>query len=165
MRFLNGIKRSANFSLESLHYVNKYKLIYIKNNLYRKQNRKKIRFILSSNNKTKVMWQVINKEIGNSTHNNHSTHLRNNMESVTDPETVSERFNSFFVDSLDDLSAKNNSHTIKQTSQHFMKSCPKTMFASLVMENEIESVINSLKGNSSAKFDKIPEFLTVYIIF
>ena len=32
------------------------------------------------------------------------------------------------------------------------------MFASPTMENEVESVINSLKGNSSAEFDEVPEF-------
>ena len=111
------------------------------------------------------MWQIINKEIGNSPDNNHSTHLCNNIESVTDPQMVSEWFNSLFVNSLDDLLTKNNSYTIKQTSQNFIKSCPKTMFASPVMENEVERVINSLKGNPSARFDEIPEFLAVYIIF
>jgi hypothetical protein len=39
------------------------------------------------------------------------------------------------------------------------------MFASPVTENEVERVINSLKGNSSARFDEIPEFLAVYITF
>ena len=33
------------------------------------------------------------------------------------------------------------------------------MFASLVTENEVENVINKLKGKSSAGFDEIPEFL------
>jgi len=33
------------------------------------------------------------------------------------------------------------------------------MFASLVTENEVESVITRLKGNSSPGFDEIPEFL------
>jgi hypothetical protein len=96
-----------------------------------------IRFILSSNNKTKVMWQVINKDTGNSPQNSRSTHLRNNIESVTDPQTVSEMFNSLLVDSLDDLLTKNNSHTIQQTSQHFIKSSPKTMSASPVTEYEL----------------------------
>jgi hypothetical protein len=32
------------------------------------------------------------------------------------------------------------------------------MFASPVMENEVERVINNLKGNSSARFDEILNF-------
>jgi hypothetical protein len=34
-----------------------------------------------------------------------------------------------------------------------------TMFTSPVTENEVESVIKTLKGRSSAGFDEIPEFL------
>jgi len=54
---------------------------------------------------------------------------------------------------------KNNSCTIKQTSQYDTKTCPKTMFPSLVTEYEVENVINTLKGKFSAGFDEIPEFL------
>ena len=59
----------------------------------------------------------------------------------------------------DNLLNKSNSYTIKQTSQHDIKTCQKTMFTSLATENEDESVINTLKGNFSAGFDEIPEFL------
>jgi len=38
------------------------------------------------------------------------------------------------------------------------------MFVCPVLEIEVERVINSLKGNSSARFDEIPPFLAVYII-
>jgi hypothetical protein len=38
------------------------------------------------------------------------------------------------------------------------------MFACWVLEIEVERVINSLKGNSSARFDEIPQFLVVYVI-
>jgi len=68
------------------------------------------------------MRQVISKEIRNSPHNC-GIHLRNNAELVTDPQIVSERFNSFFVDIVDDLLTKNNSHAMKATSQHVICSC------------------------------------------
>jgi hypothetical protein len=68
------------------------------------------------------MWQVISKEIGNSPHNC-SIHLCNNTELVTDPQIVSERFNSFLVDVVDELLTKNNSHTMKATLQHVIPSC------------------------------------------
>jgi len=35
------------------------------------------------------------------------------------------------------------------------------MFASLLTENEVENIIDSLKGNSSAGFNKIHEFLVI----
>jgi hypothetical protein len=70
------------------------------------------------------MWQVISKENGNSPHNC-SIHLRKNTELVTDPHVVSERFKSFLVGTIDDLLTKNNSHTMKATSQHVIQSFPK----------------------------------------
>jgi hypothetical protein len=46
-----------------------------------------------------------------------------------------------------------------QILQERINYCPNTMFVYPVAENEVESVTSSLKGNSSAGFDEIPEFL------
>jgi hypothetical protein len=46
-----------------------------------------------------------------------------------------------------------------QTPQQRINYCPNAMFVYPVTENEVACVTNSLKGNSSAGFDKIPEFL------
>ena len=78
---------------------------------------------------------------------------------MTDPQIIFERFNSFFIDTVEDLLGKNNSYAIKQTPKHDIKTCPKSMFASPVIEIEVENVIKMLKGKSSAGFDEIPEFL------
>jgi len=48
---------------------------------------------------------------------------------------------------------------MKQTSQHDIKDLSKNYVHSLVTENEVENVINTLKGKFSAGFDEIPEFL------
>jgi hypothetical protein len=66
------------------------------------------------------------------------------------------------VDTVDDLLNMSNSYKIKQTLHHIIKSCSKTMFASPVMVTEVESVINSLKRHSSARFDEITKFLVKY---
>ena len=117
------------------------------------------RFILSSKNKTKGIWHVINKEIGNFPHNNCNLQLWNNLELITDPQILSENFNSYFIDIVNDLLSKNILYKSKQTSQHDIKTCPWSMFASPVTGNEVENVINKLKGKSSAGFDEIPEVL------
>ena len=75
---------------------------------------------------------------------------------MTDPQIISERFNSFFIDTVEDLLGKNNSYDIK--------TCPKSMFASPVTEIEVENVIKMLKGQSSAGFDEITEFLVKHSI-
>ena len=82
-----------------------------------------------------------------------------NTELVTDPQIISEKFNSIFIDTINDLLSKNSSYKIKQTSQHDIKTCPRSMFTSPVTENEVENVINKLKRKSAAGFDEIPEFL------
>jgi len=64
------------------------------------------RFILSSKNKTKGIWQVINKQIGNFPHNNCNLQLRNNLELITDPQILPEKFNSYFIDIVNDLLSK-----------------------------------------------------------
>ena len=61
-------------------------------------------------------------------------HLRINKEVVTDPQIISERFNSFFIDTVEDLLGKNNSYAIKQTFKHNIKTCPKGMLSSPVTE-------------------------------
>ena len=83
---------------------------------------------------------------------------------MTDPQIISERFNSFFIDTAEDHLGKNNSYAIKQTSKHDIKTCPKSMFASPVIEIEVENVIKMLKGQSSAGFDEITEFLVKHSI-
>ena len=72
------MKRSTKISVEFRYYINKYQLIY--KNLVKEAKKKKEndRFIPSSKNKTKGIWQVINKEIGNFPHNNCNLQLRNN---------------------------------------------------------------------------------------
>ena len=122
------------------------------------KKRENHRYILSSKNKTKTVWQVIKKEIGNCPHNDCSILLWNFTEIVTYPQIVSERFNSFFVETVVDLLNKSNLYKIKQTLQYILKSCSKTMFASPITETEVESVINSLKRRSCAGFDEITYF-------
>jgi hypothetical protein len=82
--------------------------------------------------------------------------LRNNTELITDSRIILEKFISYFIDTVSDLLNKNSSYKSKQTSQHDIKPCPWSMFLSPVTENEVENVINKLKGKLSAGFDEIP---------
>jgi hypothetical protein len=119
------------------------------------------KFILSSKNKTKGIRHVINKEIGNFPHNSYNMQLQNNTELITEPRIISEKFNSYFIDKVNDLLNKNSSYKSKQTStsQQDIKTCLWSMFVSPVTENEVENLINKLKGKLSAEFDEIPEVL------
>jgi hypothetical protein len=104
---LNGLKRSTHISAKLRHCINRYQLIYT--NLIKEAKKlENDNFILSSKNKSKGIWQVINKEIGNLTHKNYNIQLQNNTELITDPNQISEKFNSYFIDTVNDLVNKNS---------------------------------------------------------
>ena len=158
LRILNDLKRSTQVSVELRCYINKYQLIY-KNLLKEAKKMENNKFILSSKNKTKGIWQVINKESGKLPYNNYNMQLRNNTELITDPSIISEKFNSYFINIVKDLLNKNSAYQPKHTSQHDIKTCPWSMFLSPITENEVENVISKLKGKLSSGFDEIPEIL------
>ena len=81
---LNRLKRTTQISMEFRRYINKYQLTY-KHLIKEAKKMDNDKFILTSKNKTKGIWQVINKEIGNLPHNNYNMQLRNNTELITDP--------------------------------------------------------------------------------
>jgi hypothetical protein len=66
MRLLNKKKR-LNLSNDALIYINRYQKIY-RSIIIEAKRRENDRFMLSSHNKTKAIWKIINKETGNSRH-------------------------------------------------------------------------------------------------
>jgi hypothetical protein len=53
----------------------------------------------------------------------------------------------------------NKNHINVHTSQQKIDYCPHNIFVYPVTENAVESVIQSLKGNSFADLNEIPEYL------
>jgi hypothetical protein len=97
---------------------------------------------------------LINKEIGNSQANSDYT-IKSGNELITSPQVVSDRFNTFFVEVIEDLLLQKNVLDQKKNWQFFVKECSKTMFVSPVTIQEVKEVIKSLKSNVSAVFDEI----------
>lgn len=87
LRILNDLKRSTQISVELRCYINKYQWIY-KNLLKEAKKMENNKFILSPKNKTKGIWQVINKESGKLPYNNYNIQLLNNTELITDPSII-----------------------------------------------------------------------------
>jgi hypothetical protein len=65
MRLLNGFKKLYNLSRDMQDYINRYQIIY-KNVIKGAKRRANDKYVLRAKNKTKAMWQVINKEVGKS---------------------------------------------------------------------------------------------------
>jgi len=65
LRLLHNIKRYMNLPMDSLKYIQNYRLIFRK--VIKEAKWAEVdRLILSAKNKNKALWNIINKETGNS---------------------------------------------------------------------------------------------------
>jgi hypothetical protein len=64
MRFLNNIKHRMSLSRDALSYINIYHRIY-KRVISEAKKRHNDKEIVSAPNPNKMMWQLINKRMGN----------------------------------------------------------------------------------------------------
>jgi len=137
--------------MEFVKYIQNYQLIYRKV-IKEAKRREADRLILSAKNK--VLWKVINKEIGNAHHVSNIT-INSGAKIITNPQTITERINIYFTEVIEDLLSQVNSHCHQQYLQFQIKNCFETMFVAPVTETEVEQVIKGLKNNSSPGFDEI----------
>lgn len=73
---------------------------------------------MSTKNKTKAIWPIVNKEFGNSTLYDYKTDLGNGNEIISKPQNVSHRVNSFFVEHVESLLNQYNNPAINSTPKH-----------------------------------------------
>jgi hypothetical protein len=93
--------------------------------------------------------------MGNSRQKVENIQLRNNTEIITNQQQISEKFESFFVETVQSLRMSNNlSHPLKPPSQN-TNYFHASMFTSPVTDCEVENIIKSLKNSYSASFDEI----------
>jgi hypothetical protein len=87
-------------------YVNNYQLIYRK--FVKEAKKRDIDMLISSaKNKTKIMWWLMNREFGN--HRDCNIEVRNGSYIIFDPQRIPEVFNSYFVQTVEDLKTRNKS--------------------------------------------------------
>jgi hypothetical protein len=99
------------------------------------------------------LWNLINKESGNSQQNCNII-INDGENIITNPQIISDRFNTFFTEVIEEPLSQNN--LIKQNTKFKIKNCSETMFIAPVTEIEVEQTRKGLKTNSAAGFDKIP---------
>ena len=140
-------QQNSQISVIQLYFL--FFLCKITNNRLIKEAKKRQnnRFVLRAKTKTKAMWQIIDREIGNSIHLDYKTDLRNGNRIISNLQNVLDRLNSFYVESVDNLLNLKNNHINVHTSQQKIDYCPNTMFIYPVTEYEVGSVTQSSKGN------------------
>jgi len=116
------------------------------------------KIILSAVNKNKTLWKLINKETGNS---QHSPNIIINIgnKKITNPQMITEKFNSYFTEVIEDLLSQANSHCPQKCSKLQTQDCPESMLIAPITEAEVIRVIKDLNNNSSVGFYEIPTFL------
>jgi len=123
---LYNIQRSMNPPTESLKNVQNYQLIFRK--VIKEAKWTDVdRLILSAKNKNKALWNIINKETGNS-------QLLSNIpintggKIITNPQIIAERLNIYFTEVIEDLLSQFNYHCPQQHVNFQIKNCSETMF-------------------------------------
>jgi hypothetical protein len=84
----------TNLTRETQDYINRYRVIY-KRVIREAKSRENDRYVLNAKNKTKAMWQTINKEAGKLFQFEQKIELNSGIEKVN-PQNVTEMLNSFF---------------------------------------------------------------------
>ena len=79
----------------------------------KKQKRKADRYVLSSRNKNKALWKLINRESGKA---QQTCNIVINIgdKTITNPQIVSDRFNIFFTEVIEDLLSEKNHYCFKK---------------------------------------------------
>jgi len=158
MRFLNSLKRRFNLSREAQAYIKKYQITY-KKVLKETKKRENDRLIGKASNKTKKIWQLINKQIGKCSIMNKKIELMTATGIETDPQKVTELLNAHFVETVDEIIRQNKYPPHTQTAQLKIEYCPNSIVMLPITEQEVDCVIRRLKGKFSAGCDEIQEYI------
>jgi hypothetical protein len=154
IRFLNMLKKQPALTEDGKMYIVKYKIIH-KTVIREAKRRENDKYILHSNNKSKAVWQIINKETGRTFSNKQDIKIIWNSEEITNLKNVAELFNSYFVNISEELLKKNGNRMPNSVNQHFkIKESTNTMFLFPVTESEVEKVAKGLKNKLSAGIDE-----------
>jgi hypothetical protein len=102
MRLLNNVEKYKNLPNVVLNHIIRYQKIY-KNVIKEAKRKYNDRLILNSENKMKEMWQIVNKEIGNSSQVHYPTSLKKRNEKTSNPQDMDNMLNSYFIESVDEL--------------------------------------------------------------
>jgi hypothetical protein len=94
---------------------------------------------------TEEMWQIVNKEIGNSSQVHYPTSLKKGNEKTSNPQDMANMINSYFIESVDELLVNNLNPYVNQISNTRIINQLNTMFWLPVTEMEIGRVIKTLK--------------------
>ena len=161
MKVLIKLKRTFNLRREELAYIKKYQRIY-KGVLKEAKRRDNDRFVIVSKDRTKAMWQVINREMGKTQENDCKMEIRMGEKITSNPMVITESLNKHLINSVEELVKLNSngrSYNNLEINQY-----TESVFIDPVIEEEVIKLSKSLKGKFTSGYDDIPESLVKHCI-
>jgi hypothetical protein len=142
MRALDKQRKEIKLGKEDCQFIKNYRRIYRKV-INEPKKRDNDNYIANAGNKTKASWQIINNETGKTTISNKNIELNWNSSKITNPQMVSEIFNTYFVDIAEKLTDhKDIVYSRYQGTSWKLNSCPNTLFLNPASEVEMKQIIN-----------------------
>jgi len=117
------------------------------------------RCIKKETNKTKKIWQLINKQIGKCSSSDKKIELKTETSRVTNLQKVAEMLNAYFVETVEEIIKQNNYPSNTHIAQSKIQYCSNSIFVLPITENKVECVIKKFKDKFSAGYDEIPEYV------
>jgi hypothetical protein len=136
MKMLNNLKRIFTLTSEELGYIKKYQCIY-KRVLKEAKKRDSDRYVTEAANKTKAIWQLINRKIGKIQEDDHKLKLRLGNYINKNPIEITERRNMYFTNTVTELVQKHINTGSNNNACQIIKRCLKSIFISPVTEEEV----------------------------
>jgi hypothetical protein len=158
LRFLNRVINEGNISEESKEYYIRYKKIYNKviREAKRLTNNKRIS---SSDNKSKVMWDIIKEELGTRKKEAKNIEITRNGLSIQDPNEIANSFNNYYVNIAENILSTSPVSNTTVDSINTTKYNSNSMFLTPTMETEVTDIIKGLNNKKSTGIDDISEYV------
>jgi hypothetical protein len=105
MKMLNNLKRRFTLMSEVLGYIKKYQSIH-KRVLKEAKKRDTDTYVTEAANKTKAMWQLINRKTGRIQDDDHELELRLGNDIIKNPIEITEKLSMYFTNTVTELVQK-----------------------------------------------------------
>jgi hypothetical protein len=135
LRTLREIKRRHFLSVEFLEYIQIYQRVFRKvlNEARRKESD---RYVMAAKNKSKALWNLINKESGKS-QQNQNIMIKQGQDLITNPRMVAASFNRYFTEVVENLVLQRNKDGTRSKTKSHIQRCTATMFVAPVTVQEM----------------------------
>jgi hypothetical protein len=114
------------------------------------------KLVASAINKQKRMWKLINNEMGNTKKLIDNTEMKHGSDLITNPQLISDKFNSFFMDTIAELKSRIKPSNPDYASLNYNFN---SIYLSPITEHEVEGVIKMLKNSYLTGYDEFPEIV------